>query len=270
VTDARNRRHATACAAPTACLALFLGSALFPREAMAQIVNVQPLVAAEDREGPSGALEGSLDWRSGNTELALGTASLVARYRAGRHLAFVLGRVEYGENANDVFLDKDLEHLRYRVVVAGPLEGEVFGQHDRDEFRRLSLRMVTGAGPRLHFLRWEPLDAAVGVAYMLEHEVLGDASTTDSGEATTVHRLSTYATLALDLADRVALSHTFYVQPRFDAWSDVRVLSETELLLGVVKHVSVKVSLSMAIDAQPPQRVEEVDAVRKVSLQLSY
>lgn len=247
-----------------------LGLVLFPPEAAAQIVNVQPLVAAEDRDGPSGAIEGSLDWRSGNTELAQGTASLIVRYRAGRHLAFVMGRVEYAEDADDVFLNKDLEHLRYRVTIAPPFEAEVFAQHDRDEFRRLSLRMVTGAGPRLHLLRWEPLDVAVGVAYMLEHEVLGQGPTADSGESIVDHRLSTYATLALDLTDRVTLSHTLYAQPRFDAWSDVRVLSETQLMLGVVRHLAVKVSLSLAVDSQPPELVKEADAVRKVSLQLSY
>jgi len=250
--------------------AVALCLALFPRAAAAQIVNVQPLVAAEDRDGPSGAIEGSLDWRSGNTELAQGTASLLLRYRSGRHLAFVLGKVEYAENADDVFIDKDLEHIRYRVTVLPPLEAEVFAQHDRDEFRRLSLRMITGAGPRFHFLRWEPLDAAVGVAYMLEHERLAESDTADSGQSITDHRLSTYGTLALDLTDRVTLSHTLYFQPRIDDWTDVRVLSETELMLGVVKHLAVKVSLTLTVDSAPPELVKEADAVRKLSLQLSY
>jgi hypothetical protein len=253
-------------------LPLALGGLLaFSGAAQAQIVNVQPLVAKVDREGPSGDLDASADWRSGNTDLLLLSGSVSGRYRAGRHLAFAFARGEYGVADGDRFASSHLEHLRYRVGLVEPLELEAFAQHDRDEFRRLSLRVVGGAGPRLHFMRWAPMDAAIGAAYLLEYEELdptGDEP--DAGETQLNHRLSLYLTMAIRFSDWLRLGYTLYVQPRFDDFEDVRVLSETELLISANKHLSFKLSLGVAADTEPPIGVRLVDAKRKASIQVSF
>ena len=240
------------------------------RVAAGQIVNIQPLVAKDDRVGLSGAMEASADWRSGNTDLLLLSGSLVGRYRQSRHLVFLLARGEYGVEKGDRFVSTDLEHLRYRVGITPPLELEVFAQHDRDEFRRLALRTLGGAGPRLHFLNWAAMDAALGAAYLVEYEELRAGDESDAGETQLNHRISSYLTLAIRLNDWLRLGHTFYVQPRVDGFEDVRVLSETEFLITVTKHFSFKLALSTALDSQPPVGVQAVDAKRKGSIQLTF
>ena len=239
--------------------------------AEAQIVNVQPLVAKVDREGVSGEVDASADWRSGNTDLLLLSGSATGRYRSGPHLIFALARGEYGRADGDRFASSHLEHLRYRAEVVEPLELEAFAQHDRDEFRRLSLRVVGGAGPRLHFVRWAPMDAAFGAAYLLEYEELDlDGEEADAGQTQLNHRLSLYLRVAIRFNDWLGLGYTLYAQPRFDEFEDVRVLSETELLISAKKYLSFKLSISGAADTDPPEGVEAVDVRRKASIQVSF
>lgn len=250
-----------------------LFAALCPASASAQIVNVQPLIGGpsdQAKEGPSLAFEGSADLRRGNTNLVTLSGSAIGLYRSGRHLAFLLARGDYGENNDQKFMSKDLEHARYRVDIVGPLAGEVFVQHDRDDFRRLALRAIAGAGPRVHFAWWGLLTATFGAAYMLEHEVLGGGDFRDAGEGVWAHRLSSYAILGTIVGERLSLAVTMYAQPRLDNARDIRVLCETSLLSKATKYLSLKLSLTSAYDSEPPSQVAPLDSTLKGALQASF
>jgi hypothetical protein len=264
-------RYRFACFACFACFAAL--AALFPARASAQIVNVQPLIGAQQdqaKEGFSLAFEGSADVRRGNTSLVQLSGSAVGLYRTGRHLVFVLVRGDYGENNEQAFLSKDLEHARYRMDITGPLAGEVYIQHDRDDFRRLALRALAGAGPRVHFAWWGLFTATFGASYMLEHERIGAGDYRDAGEDVVAHRLSTYAVLGTIVSERLSLAVTMYAQPRVDQFSDVRVLCETALLSKATKYLSLKLALTSAYDSLPPSDVAPLDATMKGALQANF
>lgn len=237
--------------------------------ASAQIVNVQPLLASKDIDGLSGALEGTVDWRTGNSELFLLSGTLVARYRMSNHLIFFMAREEFGVQGGKRFIDKDFEHLRYRWEVVDAAQLETFFQHDRDQFRRLSLRALWGVGPRFPIVATKMLDVAIGVAYMLEFECLQQGSQSDVDQDQLLsHRLSTYGTVTLRLGDRVRLGETVYSQPRFDRPKDVRVLNETEMLVMITDRLSLKLTFSLAYDSEPPSESRALDTAMKTSLQL--
>jgi hypothetical protein len=232
---------------------------------------VQPLIAKNAYgDGPHGALEAATDWRSGNTDLFLLSGNVLASYRRDRHLLFLFGRGEYGSKGSERFASSDLEHLRYRVVVHPPFELEAFAQHDRDEFRRMALRALAGAGPRLHVVESKPMDLAFGVAYLFEYEKLASGHEADSGEVQHNHRLSSYGSLILRVTETLALAYTLYVQPRLDDFADVRVLSDTELAVTVVPHVALKIALTLTYDSEPPISVKQTDGIRKAMIQLSF
>ncbi|WP_437935376.1 DUF481 domain-containing protein [Sorangium sp. So ce341] len=255
-----------ACTSAVLSIVLLLSSG-----AGAQIVNVQPVIAANgDKDGLAVAVEGSADVRTGNTRLVALAGSVVAGYRAGRHQVFAMARAEFSEEAGDPIVNKDLEHLRYRFTIARPLEAEAFVQHDRDDFRRLALRALLGAGPRLRVAPFEGFEAAVGAALMLEHEQLAAGPEPDAGEQVTDARLSTYLLLATSVTPHLKLGNTFYLQPRLDRPGDVRVLSETSLLATATKHLSIKMALSSAYDAAPPEGVVPLDATLKSTLQVTF
>jgi hypothetical protein len=239
--------------------------------ARAQIVNVQPLLLRESRPGFSGSLESALDWRTGNLSLLLFTANAVGRYQHGRHLVFLLAHAEFGIKSDKHFLDKDLEHLRYRVDLVRFLDGEVFVQHDRDEFRRLELRVVCGIGPRIRIVSDSHVDASVGAAYMFELErIASDMLQPDSGAQRLNHRISTYAVISVHLARHFHVGTTVYWQPRVDRPTDLHLLGESSLLATVNTWFSLRLSVGLAYDSNPPDGVQRLDTRFATALHVSF
>ena len=199
---------------------LVAASALRSLPAAAQIVNVQPLIAAQQSavDGLRFVAEGSADVRSGNTRLVSLSANGHVEARRGRHLFFLLARGDFGERSGDPFVSKDLEHLRYRITLTGPVEAEAFVQHDRDAFRRLALRVLGGAGPRLRLRPFGGFEAAVGAAVMVEHERLGDGDQADAGAESDDFRLSKRIWSQPDRADPGGPGGVLGALPDVPAW----------------------------------------------------
>jgi hypothetical protein len=238
--------------------------------ARAQISNVQPLLAKEAEPGLSAATEGSLDWRTGNVSLLIFSGSLITRYRRGRHLLFCLARGDETLNAGTRLLFKHLEHLRYRLDLVGPLQLEAFGQVEQDQARRVWPRALVGGGPRLTLIGSDNLDLAIAAAYMLEYQRFRPVGEPDDGQEELVHRLSSYVVLIVRATNILKLGETFYVQPRFDDASDIRLLSETELLVTVTEHLALKSALYLAYDSTPPLGIHHLDTGLKTTLQASF
>jgi hypothetical protein len=253
-------------------LAFGLALSFASARSAAQIVNVQPLISAETekKEGPSLVIDGSADIRRGNTSLFSVSGSAIGQYRSGRHLVFLLARGDFAQSGDAPIANKDLEHLRYRLGLIGPLLAEVFVQHDRDAFRRLSLRAIGGVGPRARIAWFSTFDAAVGVAYMFEHERLAEGDYRDSGATMVNHRLSSYFVISTRIPPNLELGLTAYLQPRLDSFRDVRVLSESSALARATKHLSLKLTLTSAFDSLPPAGVVPLDTTFKGSIQASF
>ena len=120
------------------CVVVLVFFALL-RSASAQIVNVQPLLGKDLRDGWTVYGEGALDYRTGNVSLLQTTGSAVVRFVRDRHTVFLLTRGEYGVRnlgaTNDKFLARHFEHVRYRLRVWRPYDVELFAQNDSDQFR---------------------------------------------------------------------------------------------------------------------------------------
>jgi len=260
------RRTAPRRAARLVVLALVAASPA----ARAQISNVQPLLAKEAEPGVSAAFEGSLDWRTGNVSLVIFSGNVITRYRRGRHLVFFLARGDETLNAGNRILFKHLEHLRYRLDVVGPLQVEAFGQVEQDQARRVWPRALAGGGPRLTLVRLDNLELAVGAAYMLEYQHVRATGELDDGQEELVHRLSSYVVMTIHATDILKFSETFYVQPRFDDASDLRILSESEMLISITDHLAIKSALYVAYDSTPPLGIHHLDTGLKTTLQASF
>jgi hypothetical protein len=238
--------------------------------AHAQISNVQPLLAKEAESGLSSALEGSLDWRTGNLSLVIFSSSLITRYRHGRHLLFFLARADETLSAGSRILFKHLEHLRYRVDLVGPLQVEAFGQAEQDQARRIWPRALVGGGPRLTIIGSDSVDLAIAAAYMLEYQHVRATGEPDDGLDELAHRLSSYVVLTVRATSLLKFGETFYVQPRFDDVRDIRLLSETELLVNITDHLAIKSALFVAYDSRPPLGIRTLDTGLKTTLQASF
>lgn len=257
---------------PRLAFAIIMAAAVAaPVAARAQIFNVQPLLDKQAREGFSGAIEASADWRSGNTDLTLLGGNGVAQWRRGRHLLFTTLHGELGAKSGVEFVSKDLEHLRYRYRIQRALAAEAFVQHDQDAFRRLAVRAISGVGLRLRVVDGKRVTFAVAAAYMLEYERLAGGMFADANTQELNHRLSTYAVISIAIAGgRVMLAHTVYAQPRFDDFSDIRWLHDSTLALTVTRYLSVRFSTTFTLDTRPPEGVKPLDTAIKSSLAVTF
>lgn len=254
-------------------IGLFLAM-LMCATARAQIVNVQPLLGKDLRNGWTVFGEGAVDFRAGNISLLQAAGSSIVRYIHGRHTMFLLTRGEYGiRNVNttsDRFLARHFEHIRYRAQMWGPFDAEAFVQVDSDQFRRLALRTVAGTGPRVKLVTTPHVDAAIAVLYMFEYQQIRKDDKPDAGDLAKEHRASAYFIVTVKLGERLRIAEAVYVQPRIDQRKDLRLLSETELLTNLSRFVSLKLSVTLAFDSTPPANVQPFDTALKTAIQFGY
>lgn len=237
-----------------ACLVALAGTA------HAQIVNTQPLLSHLDGDGLSGELGTSLEWRTGNVELLRLSASLLLVWRACDHAVLSSSNLEFGERAGERFLLRTFTHLRYQYRVDDLVTLEAYGQVAHDEFRRITLRGLVGAGARWSLLSSERTKLRLGTAWMLEHERFAESATyADSGEQRLNHRASIYVDLRHELTDVLTFGVTTYYQPRFDDWADWQLAAESTLAIHLTKSLALTLQLVVAYDATPPSGVEPLD-----------
>ena len=240
--------------------------AFWPSIAEAQIVNV--LSMAGEGQGFSGAVNGAVDWRSGNVDSTRATADLMLSLRGDRDLVFLVTRGDLGIKSDALYLAKSFEHLRYRRAIGGRWSSEVFAQHTFDKFQKLQFRLLGGLGLRFDVVEWQGGAVAVGTAYMPELERLNEG--VEDGAGTFFHRWSSYFTFSAQLGEPFVVNSVTYAQPRVDQFSDYRISHEFSFRIQVQDVVVSPFTFSLQYDSRPPQGVEELDLGIRSTLGLRF
>jgi hypothetical protein len=227
--------------------------------AAAQIVNVQALFDEKAEMGPAAAIELGGDWRTGSTQLFSVRGSLVGQVRSERNVWLGVIRGEYSFASGERIVSQVLEHLRYRRKLTDRVSAEVFAQHEYNEFRRLQLRALLGAGPRIVLFVNDTAGLTFGAALMLEHERNRKDGEVDAGARYTDPRLSSYLLARVKLMENINLVETVYFQPRVTRPSDLRVLNETLFAVTPNPRVTVGIGFNLTYDSAPPATVPPLD-----------
>ncbi len=247
------------------CIAVGLVSSLLClmplSTAQAQIVNVLDKAKPGQENGLKGSVSASATFKSGNTnvrQLKLGGG---LAYKADDHLIYLITRVAYGDKPtaavgstpalNNPFISETFEHLRYRFELKDWLMAEAYLQHELSLFRDLSLRAVTGAGPRFSTSPAEGLDIAFATSLMVELERYENNSD-DSDSGIIQLRASNYIQGVYAFNKQTKASATVFFQPRFDDPDDYRVHAEAALTVKASKNFSVKLGFRWDFDSKPP------------------
>ncbi len=223
-----------------------------------------------DAEGFKTTLGTNLSLQSGNVDLfEIGVTPRVD-YRQAQHYAFFAGEFRYGTKGDQPFRDRTFGHLRYNYHVLPWLVGETFTQVQRDGFARLQLRALAGGGLRVQYLDTKTIKIFQGTTPMYEYENLAGSSVRGHPvEASTV-RWSNYLNVRLRFTDNTHLITTAYVQPRFDAFDDVRVLHQATLVVSITEHVRLMAEYNLNYDSRPPANVEDLNLSLSNGLQVSF
>ena len=181
-------------------------------------------------------------------------------------LIFLVTELDF-EEANDRRTVNDFfAHLRWTEMRSPRFGFEGFLQAQTNQFQRLDRRLLAGGGVRFGLLRSADAEVFLGTGYMLEHERLDPLSGAGSTrpEETDHHRWTSYLNLKLELfEERLLISTTTYVQPRFDEFSDLRLLHETDLAIPLTEHLRLGFSISLSHDSEPPEGVKDTDVSLK-------
>jgi putative salt-induced outer membrane protein YdiY len=256
-------------------LAMAVSILLAAPDARAQ-VNTENLRKRIKVVGYSLIVEGTLTSDTGNTTGVSVGAGLGGGWAGGPHLAFAYARVDYTKYNGATSVDKSFAHARYNYEFEKWLWGEFFVQAQSDAFQRLDLRNLVGVGPRvrvLHGLLPKDFDVFLGTAYMLERDAITPVAGSTGYTNQTVqiwHRWSNYGTVQWEIDERAILATTFYVQPAFDDFGDVRLLSETLLTFKISKYFSSSIAATVRYDSEPPTAVLPIDSEVKSILAVTF
>ncbi len=84
------------------------------------------------------------------------------------------------------------------------------------------------------------------------------------------HRWSNYLTLEWQIDPRAIIAATAYVQPAFDHFGNVRILSDTLFTFRVTKVFTAGVAASVRYDSEPPTDVLRTDGEIKNTLAVTF
>lgn len=219
-------------------------------------VNIERLRGDHWQPGFAATLKLDFSYRSGNVDLWEFGTGVQMGYTWVRVQSFVVGNGDLGWERGNRFSNAGLAHWRMIFRLRDRVYPEGFMQINYDKARRLDFRGLAGGGLRLGAIYTKAVKLWWGTAYMLEREhldlVAGDAHPARLWH----HRWSNYLSMSVD---RLGLSSAVYVQPRFDAVGDWRVLGDFKLGAEVSAHVDLVVTLNVRYDSEPPAAVEKCD-----------
>ncbi len=243
-------------------LLLLFGLALAHAAPLLAQVNIETLRSV-DKDGLALSFSTDVMFRSGNSNFAEVGMATRLDYRHTKHYTFVTGSLRYGEQGGSAFRDRSFLHLRYNYDLSSQLVWEAFTQIERDRFTLLKSRALGGTGLRLRLRLLADSTSRVqvfpGTSLMLEHEVLDRDKVAEHPATVTAPRWSSYVNIRLKLTDTVSLIQTLYVQPRLDAFADIRLLNDAALAISLTKRVTLTTTFNLRYDARPPDNIESLD-----------
>jgi len=235
------------------------------------ISNAQQSGAAEKWKASA---EFSFTDQSGNSDLRLLTGGLSAS-----HLQQEVYQLDASITSRYGRSEGDLVALAHTGSLALDLQPNdawspfLFTTADRDEFKRLDLRLSTGAGAK-YTLRRAPTglrEASLSLALLHSYERIAppapEAGAVPLG-VETVHRArwSLRARGTHDVRDGVTLRHTTFYQPVWADVADYLLRSDTGVKILMTERLALSVDYQLKRDARPPVGVEPDDRLLKTGL----
>ncbi|MEM7608236.1 MAG: DUF481 domain-containing protein [Myxococcota bacterium] len=225
-------------------------------------VNAERLRSTFTDPGTYFQIDGSVSWLRGNVDFLEARSSLSLGHNHRVHTPLLTFTAAYAEINEDPYLSLAFGHARWTASWHPKVASEVFVQAQYNAFLFLRLRLVGGGGVRFLLYESESFEAHAASGYMVEREIFQRSEIPD-GEphpiASTNHRWTNYLTFSVRFDETLSLDNTVYLQPRFDDFSDYRVLEEVALTLKHRSGLLFSMGVSLRFDSDPPTVLERLD-----------
>jgi len=232
-----------------------------PLYSYGQVVNIESDRGSKPK-GSHGSVESSLFLQRGNVSVFQYQAGLRLDFVGDIHHGLIIGSTSHGENQESTFQNESYSHLRWTAMWWSNLGTEVFTQFQKDDFKLLTLRQLTGCGLRFTFLK-ELI--AVGIGGMSDYEKIKG-----SNKKSLNPRGTSYLKIGKSWDDHIKGQIITYYQPLFNNFSDYRILTTGSIEFKINKVFSVVNELNYNFDTRPPESVVSEDTQIKIKFKIKW
>ncbi len=235
------------------------------------IVNIEEMRGKPQQDGWRGNVSLSVSGDSGNTDKAGASTGGQLYWQRDRITRLIAASYSYGENSRTRDTNKGFIHLRHITQQTPDMALEIFTQATRNEFSRLSLRTLVGAGTRLTLHEKKSTGSAyLGIgAFYLSETLEKRAGLSDDGTEK-FWRANLYLALRYRFNDHTRIASTTYYQPALNNGSDYRILEEGNLKVKLSDALDLKLSIEITHDSEPPQSIENTDISYKTGIEYQF
>lgn len=235
------------------------------------IVNIESLRVGEPTRGYSGSLDVSVSGQSGNTDKFGADAGGRLQWHGGAVTNFAILRYAYAQTSGVEDTNKLFFHARHIHRITEKTAYEGFVQAERNKFTRLSFRGLIGGGLRFTLVKRPGVKSLhLGLGGFYTRETLESAAGVTDNGSQNYWRINTYVNYLHHLNDQVSILTTTYYQPAVDDFGDFRLLEEATLRVKMNHSLSLDVSLNVAHDSKPPQKVKRTDTIYSTGIEYSF
>lgn len=154
----------------------------------------------------------------------------------------------------------------------------LFTDVERDEFKRLDLRLSSGAGAKrtLHRSADGGQESSISLALLHAYELIAPQAPEEPGipvgasVATHLARWSLRGRTSHQIRDGVTVRHTTFYQPIWGDLADYLLRSDTGLKILLTERLALSVEYQLRRDARPPEGVASNDRLLTTGLIIDF
>jgi len=228
---------------------------LFSLKAKSQIVNIEKQRSStSDSILWTGHINLGFNLVENNKTIITVNGDMRHDFSKNRHLFLSISKYNLGKVDNEDFLNDGFQHFRYNYSLNKWMTWEAFTQIQYNERINLKMRWLLGSGPRFTLVEEDRYQLFLGTLYMYEYgrETEGESTETVVHRD---HRMSNYISISLQPVDNLEFHNTSYFQPLISDFSDLRLSSESNLLIKITERLRFSSVFSIVYDSRSPEGV---------------
>ncbi|MEX2572327.1 MAG: DUF481 domain-containing protein [Gemmatimonadota bacterium] len=244
------------------------------------LVAASDTAAQEDSEDRWNiAAELSLTDQSGNRALRLLTGGVNLSHLQREDFRFDAAiQSRYGRSEDELVTLSHHASLGFDLRPTSSWSPFASVDAERDEFKRLDVRVSTGAGAKYTPRRTENDDeTSISLALLHSYERIspprpeeGEPPVIANAESSHNARWSLRARTSHQIREGITLRHTTFYQPLWDDVANYLLRSDTGMKILLTERLALSVDYQLKRDARPPPGVEPDDRLFKTGLIIDF
>lgn len=230
---------------------------VFVTGSQAQVVNIEGR-RNYDHNGWFGTIDAGFSVVQNKNLLLSASFRPKVQYKTRWHYFLFLTDWNYSKGKDQVYANTGMAHFRYAYRLGNhkdttklsPWKWESYTQVQYNQLLDQKVRALLGTGIRVKVFGKEKVRLFVGSSGFFEYEELQSSAIFNRN-----FRWSNYMSWNICPNEHFLFSGAFYIQPRFDRFTDYRVMGQYEMNFKFLKRVDFRIEFTHFFDSEPPANV---------------